>query len=858
MRIVLPFLLEKLKQQVLTEAGIKIVSPGDCRFLSARISGKTNKQISDTTLKRIYGFTFSKFLPSLYTLNILAEYCGYEGWDKFCQNEQAATVSEPGPVSEQEPGSTINQTLKVSQRTLQCLINRSVIPFKFTVKRAIVQDQLNLFLHSRQTATVITAPAGYGKTVSLCHWVQEQLCTITNGGTDNVLFLSSKVLSTQTHTGSLHDWLKAMMGVSIQENDFLALPDEQGAGKMFYLVIDGFDKERFKSGEFELMTDLLLDLIASYTHHPNFKIILSMRTANWVSIRNRLVIENQLENWFLGFMQDKHEETNLPLFSAEELEVLSRKINPSQDLVKNLNPEVVSFFSYPLFLQYYYQKHVSKFCLNKLDYFGIYDVIQSYYLDKIYNSSQSTEKVMVIKILLDSGSVLDGQFVVNKLQVYEELKGLWDAYNELISIGFLREVNRSIEGGYFKYIEFSHKRLLTYAQARTLVFYNNGNYDAGLIDRLNATIDPSYRVPVLKWCIFNAIKVQQFDIFKYITKAKLRAAEKIYLLKYLIQLIQHKYIPFYNTDPVKFTFCKRHEDLFFYFFGVEFLSPEYEEILEGILALDLEDTSKIWVHTCLGILGIVQLNGSTIERSIAALRQFPEHAFYQFPINPLYCIETIYSFFKHGFVRREALRQITQFYFNPPSQEKFSATFSSDHVLYLLAISTTGVSDNKHKLLRFVKVLKQRYLALNNTADSTFMFFLKVSEADALLTLGQVSAGTAVYNELMEKFVQNKHTYTPYMHICLDLVSAKVMALQGKEVEAEAIIEKVMQASGKLKFHYIEAYTIAGYLAMPGMHRTSLFYKNISHRFMKLVRTGGFNLKSFLMEYKGELSSIAS
>ncbi|MBS7563875.1 hypothetical protein KHS38_05615 [Mucilaginibacter sp. Bleaf8] len=858
MRIVLPFVLEKLKQQVLTEAGIKVVSPGDCRFLSARISGKTNKQISDTTLKRIYGFTFSKFLPSLYTLNILAEYCGYEGWEKFCQNEQAATVSDRGAVPEQELCSATNQTLKVSQRTLQSLVNRSVIPFKLTVKRAIVQDQLNLFLHSGQTATVITAPAGYGKTVSLCHWVQEQLCTITNGGTDRVLFLSSKVLSTQTHAGSLHDWLKAMMGMSVQDNDFSELPDEQDAGKMFYLVIDGFDKERFKPGEFELMTDLLMDLIASYTDHPNFKIILSMRPANWVSVRNRLVIENQLDNWFLGFMQDKHEETNLPLFSAEELEALSRKINPAQDLVKNLNPEVISFFSYPLFLQYYYQKHVGKFCLNKLDYFGIYDVISSYYLDKIYNSSQATEKVLVIKILLDSGSVLDGQFVVNKLRVYEELKGLWDAYNELISIGFLREVNRSIEGGYFKYIEFAHKRLLTYAQARTLVFYNNGKHDGDLIDRLNATVDSAYRVPVLKWCIFNAIKVQQFGIFKHITKVNLRAADKIHLLKFLIQLIQHKYIPFYNTDPVKFTFCKRHQDLFFYFFGVEFLSPEYEEILERMLSLDLEDTSKIWVHTCLGILGIVQLNGAAIEKSIAALRQFPEQAFYQFSINPLFCIETIYSFFKHGFVRREALRQITHFCFNPPGQEKFSATFSSDHILYLLALSTTGVSDNKHKLLRFVKVLKQRYLAMNNTADSTFMFFLQVSEADALLTLGKVPAGTAVYNELMENFVQNKHTYTPYMQICLDLVSAKVMALQGREVEAEAVIENVMQLSAKLKFHYIEAYTIAGYLAMPDMDTSSDFYKNINHRFMKLVRSGGFNLKSFLMEYKGEVTSIAS
>ncbi|AMR30624.1 hypothetical protein A0256_03890 [Mucilaginibacter sp. PAMC 26640] len=45
----------------------------------------TKLGISETTLKRLYGFAESKFNPSLFTLNALAVFCGYIGWDAFCQ-----------------------------------------------------------------------------------------------------------------------------------------------------------------------------------------------------------------------------------------------------------------------------------------------------------------------------------------------------------------------------------------------------------------------------------------------------------------------------------------------------------------------------------------------------------------------------------------------------------------------------------------------------------------------------------------------------------------------------------------------------------------------------------------------------
>ena len=64
-----------LKKHVLSAAGFKNIIPSDCRVLSLQIFKKTNQRVSETTLKRVYGFAYSKFRPSQFTLDALAKFC---------------------------------------------------------------------------------------------------------------------------------------------------------------------------------------------------------------------------------------------------------------------------------------------------------------------------------------------------------------------------------------------------------------------------------------------------------------------------------------------------------------------------------------------------------------------------------------------------------------------------------------------------------------------------------------------------------------------------------------------------------------------------------------------------------------
>ncbi|WP_183558365.1 hypothetical protein [Mucilaginibacter sp. SP1R1] len=63
-----------LKKEVLRIAKIEEMAPQHCKTLSELIYKKTNKKISITTLKRVYGFATSKHQISSYTTSVLQEF----------------------------------------------------------------------------------------------------------------------------------------------------------------------------------------------------------------------------------------------------------------------------------------------------------------------------------------------------------------------------------------------------------------------------------------------------------------------------------------------------------------------------------------------------------------------------------------------------------------------------------------------------------------------------------------------------------------------------------------------------------------------------------------------------------------
>jgi len=74
------FGLRQILSEILRVSGFNQLSPDICFPLSDMLQKKTGRKISETTLKRLFGFARYNFQTSRYTLDTLALYCGFETW----------------------------------------------------------------------------------------------------------------------------------------------------------------------------------------------------------------------------------------------------------------------------------------------------------------------------------------------------------------------------------------------------------------------------------------------------------------------------------------------------------------------------------------------------------------------------------------------------------------------------------------------------------------------------------------------------------------------------------------------------------------------------------------------------------
>jgi hypothetical protein len=508
----LNYYLEILKQAVLSNSGLKSVAPGDCKLISFKIFEATRQSVSETTLKRVYGFAYSKFRPSLFTIDVMARYCGYEGWDDFRQQQDGMASKQSASNANWE--ALKQNAAKITNFTLHALKNKSGIPYNQTIKRQFINQHLNEFLPGNYSATVLAAPAGYGKTIAICHWVENALSLNSTGeSNDIILFFSSSALMNVFLSGrDLNDWLLGLLGYST-DKDLRALVDNGGGQDgNFYLIIDGLDEHSYKSEQFELLMDQVIDILALYQDTSWFKLIVSMRSATWMNNKH-LLLQNHPESWHTGLWnENSNVRINVPLFTVAEIKELCLNINPS---IKNfLAIDLAENFNHPLYFQFYYKEHKDNFSLNDLNHICLYELVSNFVLNKMYLGPHSDEKMLLLDELVGLMDFKKGGYDIDKLKVSGLIKQYHHAYHDLVSIGFLREINTSTNLHYQTIVQFGNNHFLNFAIARELLLKNGGAFDDKLIAFVNQNFgDNERKLQLIKWCLLHAAKTcEQPDI----------------------------------------------------------------------------------------------------------------------------------------------------------------------------------------------------------------------------------------------------------------------------------------------------------------------------------------------------------
>ncbi|MGZ3759804.1 MAG: hypothetical protein ACXVAY_12985 [Mucilaginibacter sp.] len=518
---------EKLKYLVIQSIDTKQMLPSDCKLLSASIFKATGKSISETTLKRLFGFARSNFKPSGFTLNTLSQFCGFDNWEAFCNI--AVPVAE-SVSSENDSWTTIRQQAhKITGYTLQALKNRSGVPYQQTVRRDFLSVHMQSFFQSGMPGTIIMAPAGYGKTIALCHWVEEQIAPDGQESEDHIIlfFSSSALVNGSVSKRNLNDWLLSILGTETSLN--LAGMIERDE-KRFILVIDGFDDALLKSHWFHLLMNELTDILSLHKASSHFKIVLTMRSATWVNYQHML--RDPQHNWFIGDTVNGNCTVNVPLFGLEEMNTLGEKNHFENNYF--LHVESAATITYPLYFQFFYQARAGKPAIELPEQIDIRELLLPYILNKVFKGALFTEKLLLVRGLIEQLVFFNEQYAINKLPVNRLLKQHPLAYRDLLSMGYLNELNTGKHLHTGIEIAFGNSDFFEHAIAYVALSRHQHLFNEALLTTLlNLPVNRRHKLSILKWCYLHTIKNEDHLDLKYLLAFDFSPAEKSDLFSFI-------------------------------------------------------------------------------------------------------------------------------------------------------------------------------------------------------------------------------------------------------------------------------------------------------------------------------------
>lgn len=741
---------ELLKRELLTAAGFKSISPADCRIISALVTSKTKHCISETTLKRIYGFALSRLNPSCFTLDVLAQYCNYDSWKAFC--EIKIPNDEPPVVSDFDWQTFQKKVANITNSTLQAIRNRAGIPYHFVIKRELVGAHLNEFIHSSHTNAVLCAPAGYGKTLALCQWVEERMeMNLAGIRDDAVLFINGSALINAWQSGrNLVEWALALVGCNTKEHLDDLISRKQNKGHKFYLVIDAFDEHVLGIEQFELIVSYLVKGLALYQNNNWLKLVLALRSSTWISYRHQLQAEGN--TWFTGFNAENNERSNVPLLSYKEISQLYLRINPA--FQSSICPEAAEKLSHPLFFQYYYKQHRGNFTPGSLDNVCIYELSAAFILNNIYLGKNATEKVFVIKSIVEQMDFKNGRHSVPANKISTLLKQYNQAYRDLLGIGFLKEITSGNGYDLQTHIAFNNN-FLEHSAAKTILSQFDNKLDERFVNYFNdAFANSQYKLPVLKWCLVFAIKTGQQNSLAYLTDIDLSGAERAEIMMFIGGLLEKECSSIKENEQLLQYFKQVFsEKMFDYFFTLDLIDPAHKRTLLTMLRFELSNQQKIIVHAALGIIAVIQLDLKELKIRLDELDKLDGHEFDRLPINPLKCLSAFYLFFQKGVIPHEIFEGIDQLSFSPAFTDEQVRPCEVNDMLFIQAAYTMLICGDPYKVVRFVNMVKNHYKAAEiEEAKTQFAFFINLLQAEAWFGIGETDRALKLFGPIADTF----------------------------------------------------------------------------------------------------------
>ncbi|RQP19188.1 hypothetical protein [Parapedobacter defluvii] len=700
MKTYLQAYFDKLKSLVLGKSQITQIVPADCYRLALEIKSATAKSVSETTLKRVFGFASSVHQPSIYTLNTLAEYCGFESWNHFyVQMEQGKLQTSQqrswGEIS-------VNAT-KISLFNIQSNKHKCGIPYHLTIDRECIHTFMDHFHRSGATTGILSGDTGHGKTIAISRWVEKQICqNHANSINDIYLFTNSLSLLQGTAFGyHSNRWLAHLLGFDTSDllDAFMETHRDTAPGN-FYLIIDELHSDLIADRQFYSVINQFIDMVCHFAQYRWFRIVLMLRTVTllkYESIFKDTIINPQ---WFSVLSKTSgNESANIPTLSNAELHQLIRNINGKTKSYHLLPSNQKRLIHIPLFFQYYYELNGEELDLSQVTTFDEYLVITQYLKKRVFNGVNTMAKQALMEdlslLIEQNGDLLQ----VSKKQAYTIVKQYKTAYNDLLHSGIIAETNDGLEVRQQTVIRFQSNIVATYFMALRL--FNKHCETRELIQELDrAEITNQTKTEQLRWLLLFYIEAGNMQLANQVDSVPFLKENRFEVMAFICDALDKLG---QSNRPIARP--KLNNNRFVdYMLNHSCFQTGYESNIAKLLAFDLSETHEVILRSKLAFIALLKWEEEDLLRQLDALSAKQPETFANFLINPLHVLSYLYQYFKEGIVDHNISRDLNALPHKLSLPDHTSGSQLFDLLIYMLI----KISGNAGTARRYSEVIRRR------------------------------------------------------------------------------------------------------------------------------------------------------
>ncbi|WP_443936702.1 hypothetical protein [Pedobacter sp. MW01-1-1] len=746
----------ELRKFVLIKSGLRNIDPSQCKIISESIFLETKNYVSETTIKRFFGFanTIHKF--SLFTLNSLSQYVGYPDWESFSQDKQNSISCDHNLW--------YNIKLKAQTITEIALIakkNSSGLPFAHTHNRSFLYPDFDYFLKNNFIFTTLSAPSGHGKSILIAHLLEHffysEHALYKN---DIVLLLNAVQFNSLLKAGiTLKEWfLKEFNFGSLSEMlSYFKKNPEKKEGR-FVLFVDDVDSFLFEEENFKIFNDFL----CSIEDNNILKVITALRPNNWQNIKSSVFKSDFLtKKWYNGLFYDSGTNCNIPNLNTEEILQILTLVEGKKVTNDDISEQMLSLFKSPFWLQIYYKRR-SEIDFLMLKNPVIHYELVNYYLEKqIFLANNSTEKTFLLKKISEAIFLKKKSLRIKKETILSIINQYPAAYIELIKTGILLEEKKNTSSNPIEVVRFISVDIYTYFVFIDVLEIFNFKPEKLFFEYILTVFSHQLflRKQLLNWSIRCCINQNNIEPLKNILKLPFSNEEKNQSIDFICHVTNYE-LTLPNSKFNKQTIGLNFIDILTTARTISVLFKETTQIIyDSVLDIDLQ----IILLVIEANMALISVDKNELCRLMNSLKRNHKRLSELFPINPYDLLEYSYNILLSKHVENPVLddkiiklcRKIDLS--EPGKNEEITTIEILSYRLVLITLFSQKKYVESH---HFIMAIMNKYPNIFCMRNTVFSPFLLIHLGQTYLKLNYYKKAQRI-SQFLDKIIANEYTYFP-------------------------------------------------------------------------------------------------